>query len=190
MSRAKDFRFINLTEIPEEGRAFEFNRQTGDLNELLEDIIGDRAFSVNLFIRPIGNAYEMRGEVRTQIAEICSLCGWDIELPLVRKVNEILIEAGESYRKEQSVHGNQAVDFLSDGPSVTEYQGNSFDAGEFVHEAIAVNQPAYPNCGDADCEHLKESQKIQEELATSFQAEEKPKGHPGFGALKDLKLKN
>jgi uncharacterized protein len=193
MSRAKDFRFINLAEIPDDGREFIYNRQTGDLNEILADILGDRAYQVRLYIRPMGNAYEMTGEVRTQIAEICSLCGWDIELPLARRVNEILIPQGDSYRKEQSVHGNQAVDFLTEGrPSVSEYQGNSFDAGEFVHEAIAINTPAYPNCGDADCEHLKEVSKIREGLEAEVQALEKQKapGHPGFAALKDLKLKS
>ena len=101
MSRVKDLRFINLTEIPEDGREFEFNRQTGDLNELLKDILGDRAYQARLFIRPMGNAYEMTGEVRTQIGEICSLCGYDIELPIKRRVNEILIPESETYRKEQ-----------------------------------------------------------------------------------------
>ncbi len=191
MSRTKDFRFINLAEIPEDGRAFEYNRKTGDLNEMLKDIIGDRDFSVNIYIRPMGNAYEMSGQVNTKVAEVCSLCGWDIDVPITKRVNEILIPEGEEYRKEQSVHGNQAVDFLADGPAVTGYKGNSFDAGEFVHEVIAISEPLYPNCGDADCEHLKESTQIREQLASEFEAQEKEKapGHPGFAALKDLKLK-
>ncbi len=189
MSRTKDIRFINLTEIPEDGRAFEYSRKTGDLNDMLKDIIGDRDFDVNLYIRPIGNAYEMIGQVTTKVAEVCSLCGWDIEVPITKRVNEILIPEGDAYRKDQPVHGNQAVDFLSNGPTVTEYKGSTFDAGEYVHESIAISEPAYPNCGDADCEHLKESAKIREELASTFQAQEKKPGHPGFAALKDLKLK-
>lgn len=190
MSRSKDFRFINLTEIPEHGRAFEFNRKTGDLNDLLKDIIGDREFDVNLFIRPMGNAYEMTGQVQTKVAEVCSLCGWDIDVPITKRINEILLPKDDTDRTEQSVHGNQAVDFLSDGPAVSEYKGNSFDAGEFVHEVIAISEPLYPNCGDTDCEHLKESEKLREELASTFEAQvAATPGHPGFAALKDIKIK-
>lgn len=180
---------IRLNEIPQEGRNYTFNRETGELNSKLEDLVQDHAYDVELFIKPIGSAYEMRGRVKTSVTDVCSLCGYDLELPIDRKVNEILMEDTEEYRKAHSVHGNQSVDYEGEGPSMVSYKGNVFDAGEFVHEAIALAQPFYPSCGDQKCEHLEEIRRIESELAEAYEkADEAPQGHPGFAALKGLDL--
>lgn len=181
---------INLSEIPAEGRGFDYSRETGEFNEALADLIQDRPYDVTFSIKPIGNAFELKGEFKTRVPEICSRCGWDLEISLDRKFNEILMKDEPEYRKAHSVHGNQSVDFLAQGPDVTYYQGDVFDAGAFIHEAIALSEPFYPSCGVEDCEHLEETKKKHQELLAEFaRAEDNRKsGNPAFSVLEGLKF--
>lgn len=174
---------IRLAEIPEEGRQFTFTRDSGELNQALIDLIPKTAYKVDITIRPLGNAYEMQGKVVTSLAELCSLCGWDLNLPLNKAFKEILIEEPEVDRETHHVHGNQSVDFLSEGSSST-YKDGFFDAGEFVHELVAISEPLYPSCGDPDCEHLEEVNSKKAELAAEFARAATPTESP-FAALKD-----
>lgn len=182
---------INLSEIPEEGRTYKFDRETGELNGVLADLIGDRKYDASFTIKPIGNVYELKGSVNTEIPEVCSLCGWDLDLPIGAKFNEILMHDETEYRKAHSVHGNQSIDFLAEGPAVTYYEGEVFDAGAYVHEAVGLAEPFYPSCGKEDCEHLQEANQKRAELEEEYRrADELRAGHPGFAALKDLLPKN
>jgi len=159
---------IRLSEIPEDGRHFSFNRETGELNEALRDLIDQAPYKVEFEIRPLGNAYQLQGKLITQITETCSLCGWDLHLPLTKDINEILVDEPAADRETHHVHGNQSVNFLNDGPSMTPVQNETFDAAEYVHEVIALAEPLYPSCGDPDCEHLDEARRKREELAAEF----------------------
>lgn len=181
---------IKLNEIPQEGRDYTFDRESGELNEALADLIGEHGYDVKLFIKPIGSAYEMTGRLKSTVTEICSRCGWDLEIPLERKVHEILLEEGDEDRKGHSVHGNRSVDFSADGPNMTPVKGDVFDAAEFVHETIALAEPLYPSCGNDNCEHLAEVEAKKRELELEFAGAEvqKTSGHPAFSALKDLKI--
>lgn len=185
---------IKLNEIPNEGRQYTFNRETGELNEVLDDLLADRPYSVELFIKPIGNAFEMTGRVNTMVGEICSRCGWDLDVAIDRKVREILMEEREdadTHRKSQSVHGNHSLDFSSEGPSMTSYRDDVFDVGEFVHELIALEEPFYPDCGDDKCERLLEVQAKQKEVNAEFDKADgtKKAGHPAFAVLQNLEVK-
>ena len=184
---------IRLSEIPAEGRSYEYDRESGELNEILSDLIEDHPYKVDLFIKPIGNAYEMRGEIKAGVTEICSTCGWDFEANLGRKVNEILFEEQEEHRKGHSVHGNRSVDFLGEGPSMTAYKGDVFNAADYVHEVIALAEPFYPTCGEnGQCKRQDEVAEIRRKLDAEFAlAEEQAKavGNPAFSVLKNLDLR-
>ena len=183
---------IRLNEIPQEGREYIFDRKSGELNDALSDLIEpDRPYDIDFFIKPIGNAFELRGKLKTTLKEICSSCGYEFDLPIQRKFNEILLEDQEDHRKNQGVHGNHSVDFLAEGPSMTPVHGDVFDAGEYVHEAIALAEPFYPMCGEEGrCLRQDEVQKIRERLeAENAEVEEKTAGHPAFSVLKGLDLK-
>lgn len=178
---------IRLVDIPEDGRKFTFNRETGELNAALSDLIEKAPYRLDLTIRPLGNAYEMEGKVETSMQEVCSLCGWDLNLPVTRAFKEILVEEPEIDRETHHVHGNQSVDFLADGLSTSHYKEGLFDAAEFVHELVALAEPLYPQCGDPDCEHLEEAQTKRAELQAEFQkadADTSP-----FSKLKDVTIK-
>lgn len=182
---------IRLSEVPSEGRQYTFSRKTAELNEALGDIVGNHDYDVDFFIKPIGNAYELRGSFKTTLNEVCSKCGTDFELPIKRKISEILIEEQNEYRKQETAGGNQSVDFLSDGPSMIPIRGNVFDAGDFVHESIALAEPSYPTCGpNEECLNFDEISQVIERLEaeSNLENEKKPVGHPAFSALQGLNV--
>lgn len=177
---------IRLAEIPEDGRSFVFTRESGELNGALKDILAKAPYKIDMTIRPLGNAYEMEGRVVTSMSEICSLCGWDLNLPLNKPFKEILIEAPEIDRETHHVHGNQSVDFLNEGASTSNYKNELFDAGEFIHELVAISEPLYPKCGDPDCEHLEEATAKRLELEAEFAKADEAKSP--FAMLKDVQV--
>src|SRR3982750_1289461 len=121
---------IRLGEIPEEGRNYTYDRTSGELNTQLEDLIGAHPYAIDMFIKPIGNAYEMRGSVKTVLSEVCSKCGEDFDLAVDRKFTEIIFQEEDEHRKSQGVHGNQSVNFLGEGASMIPVKGNTFYAND------------------------------------------------------------
>lgn len=178
---------IRLNEIPVEGRSYLFDRESGELNSSLSDLVGTGAYEVSLLIRPISNAYEMKGKVQAVLKETCSKCGWEFDLPVERRVHEILFEEQDDHRKSHSVHGNQSVDYFSDGPTMTPIHGDVFEPGKFVHEVIALEEPFYPVCGNGECERIDEVREMQRKLELELQmADQKATGHPAFAALNEV----
>ncbi len=179
---------IRLKEIPQDGRSYSFDRASAELNDALEDIVGEHDYAVELYIKPIGNAYEMTGSLKTVIPETCSHCGYEFELSIDRRINEVLFEEVAVDRKAQSVHGNHSVDFEKDGPSMTPVQGDVFDASEFVHEMVALSEPFYPMCGpNGQCLRSKEVEEIRRRLEAESEFAEEEKPSP-FSVLKGLDL--
>ena len=174
---------INLNEIPEAGRQFVLSSETGELTSVLEDLIGTRPYKAEFIVRPIGDAYELIGRVSTRVPHVCSQCAEDLELPVDRKFKEILIEELPQEHKAHATHGSQSPDTDSQHTDVATYSGNQFDAGEFLHEQVALGEPLYPECGTKECKERQAENK-------KFMYVPEVKGHPGFEALKDLKLKN
>jgi uncharacterized protein len=179
---------INLNEIPAEGRTYEFSRKTGELNDALSDLLEKNPYEVELFIKPMGNAFEMNGKIASHKAAVCSKCGSDMDLPLVQNIKEILIEEPKEYRKDHGVHGNGAVDFLGNGPGVTLYRDPFFNIDDYVHEAFALAEPFYPECGENDCQNIQEVEAKLREIEESS-AIERTAGHPAFSVLEKLKGK-
>lgn len=179
---------VNLKEIPTDGRAYLFDRASAELDLILADLIDDRPYRVDLVIKPLGNAYEVAGKVETATPQVCSRCGVDIDVPLVREVRDFLIEDEDEFRNAQSVHGNGAVDFLNDEAAAATYQGGVFDLGEYVHETIALAEPFYPACPSGTCPNIEAIERKRFELEQSFQQADDGVGHPGFATLKNLKV--
>lgn len=179
---------IRLAEIPEDGRNYTYDRKHGELDSEINDLVGQRDYAVEMFIKPIGNAYEVRGNLKTATEQLCSVCGYDFEQPIDRKITEILFEEDDEYRKKHSVHGNQAIDYEADGPSATPYKNGVFEAGAFIHELIALSEPLYPVCGaDGQCCRESEAREIRRKLEEEFAAAEDQKPSP-FSVLKDIGL--
>jgi uncharacterized protein len=173
---------IRLNEIPENGRDYWFNRQTAELNPVLQDLIQSHPYEIKLFVKPMNTKdFEMTGSVATTAAAQCSLCAEDFDLSLNRQIREILIPNQELDRTGKYAKSTTISAVEDETYSVSHYSKQQYDLGEFIHEAIALEIPFKPLC--AKC--------IKRENDQIFIYDEKMgeeiKPNP-FQALKGLKL--
>lgn len=180
---------INLQEIPDEGREFVINNQTGELNQVLQDLIGNQAFNAEFTIRPTNtNTFELHGFIKTHLPEQCSRCGLDFKMPVNAKFTEMLIPRQEMPRDAHYTKANHFSDMAGGGPSVLEYDGHHFEMGEYIHEVIALEEPFNPVAPvdqNDDCTVCKLNVKTHNFGYDEGNTEEKT--NP-FGVLKNLKL--
>jgi uncharacterized protein len=179
---------INLQEIPDDGKHFICNRNTGELNEILKDLIGNTPHSAEFTIRPLSTAnFELRGYIKTEMLEQCSRCGIDFNFKVNESFQELLIPGLKDPRNAHYSKANHISDLKDDNPSVAEYEGHWFEMGEYLHEVIALTEPlnpAPPVDEKDDCSLCKISVKNQ-----SFSyIEEMEKPESPFAQLKGLKL--
>lgn len=136
---------INLTEIPEQGRDWTINRQSGELTEVLKDLIQDSNYLAEFSLRPLGNgSFDLQGQIRTSLPEDCSRCGLDFLWPVNEKFRELLLPGFDQPRNAKSSRPNHLSDLNNEGPSVQEYHGHHFDMGEYLHEVVAISLPSVP----------------------------------------------
>lgn len=182
---------IKLNEVPEDGRNYEFTRESAELNLILADVIGNESFNIQLFIKPLNNKdFMLTGHIKTRTEESCSRCGDSFKFPLSKKLKEILIPKQELERTGKYVKSSVAVSETEDNDAaVVEYEQNQFDVGEFLHEMIAIDVPFAPmpeTKANGDCilcdKPANKSQLIYDE---NLGAETKQ--NP-FESLKNIKL--
>jgi uncharacterized protein len=183
---------LKLNEIPDEGREYIYTKETGELNEDLRDLIENNQYHVQFFIKPLNHKdFVMNGTVTTKTKEICSLCGETFHFPTKAKINEIIIPKTTDKDHEKQSRANHISEQDENAPSVSEYKGEVFEIGDFVHEAVALSIPFNPKpelTEKGDC-----SVCLKSLLSSPFVYDENisivEKINP-FSALKDLKLKN
>jgi uncharacterized protein len=136
---------INLHEIPQEGQSWILNRNTGELNEILRDLIGNIPFTAEFTILPLQpGTFDLKGFIRTEIPESCSRCGQDFQFQVNQSFHELLMPELGTPRDAKFAKANHYSDQTNEGPSVVEYLGNQFNAGEYFHEIVALSEPANP----------------------------------------------
>lgn len=170
---------IDLKSIDENGKDYKFDELSDELLGAFQDLIGDTPFKIHLDIRPLGNTYQVLGSVHSEYSEVCSKCGFEIDIPLQNRINEILVIEKERPRNTQVSQSRQNFD--SGVPAVTYINTSQFDLKEFLHEMMAAGFDLYPTCADQD---TCESRRFKDPLITP----EERIGHPGFSALKNLKV--
>lgn len=179
---------INLLEIPEEGKSFFCDNSTGELNSVLADIIGKIAFKTEFIIKPqTAGTFELSGFIKTELPDQCSRCGLDFNLPVDELFKELLMPELEQPRNSKYSKVNHFSDLKVDAVSVVEYQGHSFNVGEYLHEVVALSHPFIPAPAvndKGDCSlcliNLKEKNFNYDE---DFETPESP-----FSSLKGIKL--
>lgn len=136
---------IHLNEIPDDGRDWQLTRKSGELNKILEDLIQDSPYIAEFTIRPLdAGTYELSGTIKTTHPEDCSRCGLEFKWPVSERFRELLIPEIPPERNSQYAKANHLSDHNDSGPSVAEYQGNTFQMGEYLHEIIALSLPTVP----------------------------------------------
>ena len=176
---------LNLRDIPPEGRSYHFTHVTGEITADLKDLLGLEPFEVNFTIKPLGGAYEIDGNLKTQAPLQCSACGWDLPWKVEKKFHEFLVEAGPDQKSTHSVHGSESLNLDSADEGYATYQGDHFAVGEYFHEMIALAEPSYPTCGDNKCPNLSHVKEVMNQLqdeVKKFEQNESP-----FAVLQKLK---
>lgn len=180
---------INLLEIPEEGKSFICNQNTRELGEVLKDLVGNKAFKTEFTIRPLqGGTFELSGNIKTEIPEECSRCGLDFDLNVDENFRELLLPEQTIPRNSKFSKANHVSDMTGEGPSVVEYQGHHFNAGDYLHEVVALADPftpAPPCNAQGQCTLCKKNVGT-EKFSYEDPGFEKPTSP--FGALKGLKV--
>lgn len=172
---------VDLKGLPESGEEYSFNRESEEFRGVLDDLVGQNDFSVEVRIEPLGNSYQLIGKFQSKYVDNCSRCGVPIDVPIKNKIHEILMIEDVRPRTTQSTHGQQSVDFSEKGPSVTYIHSSQFDLAEFIHEMFAISMEPYPKCDDdKDCNPT----------LTYEEGSVGDKGHPAFSVLKNLKTKH
>lgn len=181
---------INLTEIPEEGKTFICTPQTGELNAILKDLIGKASFHCEFFIKPLNSRdFELTGYVNTELPEECSRCGIDFSLKVKPNLRAILIPRQTDDRTGKYAKVNHISEAIEEGPATAEYDGMLFDAGEYVHEAVAIAapfNPAGPVDEKGDCSVCGITVKGRSFGYDEAMPAEKPESP--FSVLKNIKL--
>ena len=142
--------FTRLREIPSQGHCFEFSQDSGELDSRLKDLIGTNTYQVRIEIVPIGNAFELRGQLETQLDVHCSLCAEPLKHPINEILQDILLIQDTMSRAEHQVRVNHTTELAPDAPDYVVLTDDFFDLAEYVHEQIALAEPLKP-VGSADC---------------------------------------
>jgi len=174
---------IQLNEIPSEGKNFDFSRKSGELNDVLRDLIGENDYHIHLDISPVGKSYDVRGSINTSYDEVCSFCANKFSLKINEKFHELVVHETQKEIKgfEDSWSGDNET-----GVTVIE-DISKYDVSDLVHEVLALAEPNQPACRE-DCKGLcpQCGQDLNEEACSCAEGQ-KLKNSP-FSILKKLKL--
>lgn len=183
---------ISLKDLPLEGKDYTYSRESGELNQAFSDLLPpNESYRVDLHIKPIGNAYEMTGTLKTQLSIGCALCGLDLPYPVQERIQEILIIADELPRDGHTAKVNHVTELI-DGPSSQVLPSDMLDVAEFLHEILALSIPIRltkdSSCDAGLCPEIKGA-------VTTGTLNLDPKANNGsthkpFGILEGLKLKS
>ena len=188
--KSKNLTHISLKDLPDDGRDFEFSRASGELNHVLKDVVGQHDYRLRLHIKPMGNTYDVKGELHTEFDLQCSLCANEFPFPVHIKINELLLVEKALGKGDQGSKVNHAHEWASDGPDYIILPNDVFNIGEYAHEAIALSEPIRPLCSPQDPQGCKHPEHIDRPwLSYGESAGPELKENP-FRALEKLKLKS
>lgn len=182
---------IRLNDIPEEGKSYQWDRKSGELNAILSDLIGDRPHEALFIIRPINSRnFELTGTIKSEVPEQCSRCGLDFDFDIDLKFLEILIPSQPEDRTGRYAKVNHVSETEQAGPGASEYAADdTFDMGEFLHGQIAISvpfNPAPPEDAKGDCRTCGVKVRGRTFSYDEVMPEEKPQSP--FSVLKGLKV--
>jgi uncharacterized metal-binding protein YceD (DUF177 family) len=140
---------LNLKELSDKGETFHYSNETGELNNILRDILSELKYEAEVTVSPAGNAYSIHGKINTSIKTICARCGRDMNLPINDVFSEIIIINQE---KPRAGHNGHTGINLEEGPFCNYVTSSEFNLADFIHEHIVAAEPYTPFCNKSDCE--------------------------------------
>jgi uncharacterized metal-binding protein YceD (DUF177 family) len=185
---------IVLKDLPPEGREFNFTNESGELNDILKDLIGSNPYHLHFRITPMGNTFDLKGRLQAGMDLQCSLCAEDFKLPIDLNLHELIIIERALGKGDQSTKSNHAHEWETAGPDYIVLASDVFNAGEYAHEAVGLTEPIRPLCAPQTPEGCVHSKERIERPWLSYSGEERGTGtqlraNP-FQTLEKLKLKS
>lgn len=180
---------INLKELKAEGESYDLSRKTGELNDVLFNLIRNEDYEIKAFLVPASSGtFSLTGSIRTKTPELCSRCGLDFKYNINLRMNELLMSQVDQPRNSHFAKVNHVAELDSSGPSIYEVNFPHFNLGEYIHEVIGLSLPINPapptdKAGDCTGCDLKDVAKPFTLEQPGFDKKESP-----FAALKSLKL--
>lgn len=182
---------ITLKDLPLEGRDFVYSRESGELNESLVDLIKKNDYQVEFRITPMGNAYDLRGKIKTYLDLECALCAMDFKFTVEQKLHELLIVQKPLEKGDQLTKANHAHEWENQGPDYIILDAEVFRVGEYIHEVVGLAEPlrplGKPDC-DINCENLSEP--VKKYLGVGDEGAANPIRSNPFQVLEKIKLKS
>lgn len=182
---------IKLNELPTNGEHYVFTSEdTHDsFAPYFKDLIGDQKFHIEVDIKPVGNAYQLMGKIKTKMPLICALCATDIQHSVNVNLNEIILIDSTMAKNDHEARANHSSELSTDGPEAIMLENEAFDVAEYLHEMIALAEPIRP-LGSPDCEVAcpERDNAVQREWLTIGNNSDKLENTNPFGSLKDLKI--
>ncbi len=179
---------IALKDLPVEGRDFIYTRESGELNEALQDLIEDNPYEVSFKITPVGNAFDLRGQLKTGLNLECALCAIDFKLPVEQKLHELLVVQKPLDKGDHLTKANHAHEWEASGPDCILLETDMFQIADYIHEIIGLAEPirplGKPGC-DTACENLTDDIRKWLQTGPDMPVKAKP-----FQVLEKIKLKS
>ena len=159
---------VQLKDLPKRGVDFHFTRETGELNGILDDLIGENPYNIQIHICPDGPAYTIEGHIQTQMNLACARCALDFKYTVKKHFRENLIVQSEKSRRAAC-----SVPVNEEGFCTILFDP-LFSVGDFLHELIAVEEPLRP-LGKSACDSNDDCENL---IAFRAETEQKPVESP------------
>ena len=160
---------IDLKKLSNQGLDFSYNQESEELSQKLKPLIGTNNYNIQFHIRSEGSSsYSISGTIQTGFQLSCSRCAFEFIQPINKKFKEKILLQKKLTRIDKQVKNNHFSELMN-AESWTVIDKTLFDAGDFLHELIAIEEPLRPLGGEtcdndrSPCKHLeKMKQKIRQ----------------------------
>ena len=153
---------LKLDELAYEGVDLNFTKATGELDEFMKPILGkDSDYQIKISIKPAGNVFSVIGHFAVKMDLNCSRCGIDVQQPVSKKINEIIMVEENSKEIDETSHQHKLEDIEAEQfcSHITTYK---LHLGQYLSEIIGLEEPnqvyGRKDCNDS-CPNLIEAKK-------------------------------
>lgn len=135
---------IKFNEIPASGLQVAYSNQSGELNTVLFDLMGDYpVYKFEADIQSHEQSVQLKGKVQGELRHVCSRCADEFSTTFNKKFTT-------TYQQGDSLEGLPESIDVTEGTFELEFvQAPELDLGSAIHEQVALEVPFQPICKDA-----------------------------------------
>jgi uncharacterized protein len=135
---------IKIHEIPIGGLDFKFSDQSGELNQVLFDLMGDYpTYTVEAQVRPLDKAVILTGKLTGELRHVCSRCAEEFSSKFSKTLQTTYCPS-----KETVPNFSGLINDMSGSFDLEFIEGNEINLAEVIHEHVALEIPFKPMCSE------------------------------------------